>query len=163
MIAAIAKSDEKSRRRCWRCGVPVARSTPGIRKDLSHYGGNGRTTPKAMLLRADISFRKPHPSRPRQPCAGFCIGLRAALPARSNREDHILSLAAADLTNRRPSESVMSIGTILIILVLIYLLGGWGWPLRGLGYGLGHSGMGRGGVVLVELLVRLIPGKLLCL
>jgi hypothetical protein len=51
----------------------------------------------------------------------------------------------------------MSIATIRIILVLIYLLGGWG----GRGYGLGHPGMGLGGVVLVELLVRLLPGKLL--
>jgi hypothetical protein len=53
----------------------------------------------------------------------------------------------------------MSIGTILIILVLIYLLGGWG----GRGYGLGHSQMGLGSVILVELLVRLLPGKSLYL
>jgi uncharacterized protein DUF3309 len=50
----------------------------------------------------------------------------------------------------------MSIRAILIILVLIYLLGRWG----GRGYGPGHSGMGLGGVILVELLVRLLPGKL---
>jgi uncharacterized protein DUF3309 len=54
----------------------------------------------------------------------------------------------------------MSIGTILIILVLIYLLGGWSGRFGGYGYGLGHSGMGLGGVILVVLLVLLLLGKL---
>lgn len=54
----------------------------------------------------------------------------------------------------------MSVGTILIILVLIYLLGGWSGRIGGYGYGMGHSGMGIGGVVLVVLLVLLLLGKL---
>jgi Protein of unknown function (DUF3309) len=54
----------------------------------------------------------------------------------------------------------MSLGTILIILVLIYLLGGWSGRIGGYGYGYGHSGMGLGGVVLVVLLVLLLLGKL---
>ena len=52
----------------------------------------------------------------------------------------------------------MSLGTILIILVILYLLGGWSGRLGGYGYG--HSGMGLGGVVLVVLLVLLLLGKL---
>ena len=54
----------------------------------------------------------------------------------------------------------MSLGTVLIILVLIYLFGGFSGRFGGYGYGLGHSGMGIGGVVLVILLVLLLLGKL---
>jgi len=54
----------------------------------------------------------------------------------------------------------MSLGTILIILVILYLLGGWSGRVGGYGYGYGHSGMGLGGVVLVVLLVLLLLGKL---
>lgn len=54
----------------------------------------------------------------------------------------------------------MSLGTILIIVVIIYLLGGWSGRIGGYGYGYGHSGMGLGGVVLVVLLVLLLLGKL---
>jgi ABC-type tungstate transport system substrate-binding protein len=60
----------------------------------------------------------------------------------------------------RRGDSVMSLGTILIILVILYLLGGWSGRLGGYGYGYGHSGMGLGGVVLVVLLVLLLLGKL---
>jgi hypothetical protein len=56
--------------------------------------------------------------------------------------------------------SAMTLGTILIILVIIYLLGGFSGRFRGYGYGLGHSGMGIGGVVLVILIVLLLLGKL---
>jgi Protein of unknown function (DUF3309) len=54
----------------------------------------------------------------------------------------------------------MTLGTILIILVILYLLGGWSGRVGGYGYGYGHSGMGLGGVVLVVLLVLLLLGKL---
>jgi uncharacterized protein DUF3309 len=54
----------------------------------------------------------------------------------------------------------VSIGTILIIVVILYLLGGWSGRIGGYGYGLGHSGMGLGGGVLVVLLILLLLGKL---
>jgi hypothetical protein len=54
----------------------------------------------------------------------------------------------------------MTLGTILIILVIIYLLGGFSGRFGGYGYGMGHSGMGLGGVVLVILIVLLLLGKL---
>jgi hypothetical protein len=54
----------------------------------------------------------------------------------------------------------MSLGTILIILVVLYLLGGWSGRFGGYGYGLGPSGMGLGGVILIVLLVLLLLGKL---
>jgi len=54
----------------------------------------------------------------------------------------------------------MTLGTILIIIVILYLLGGFSGRFGGYGYGLGHSGMGLGGVVLVVLLILLLLGKL---
>ena len=72
----------------------------------------------------------------------FCCGLAERLPA--------------GLQGRR----AMSLGTILILVVILYLLGGWSGRIGGYGYGLGHSGMGLGGVVLVVLLVLLLLGKL---
>ncbi len=54
----------------------------------------------------------------------------------------------------------MTLGTILIIIVLIYLLGGWSGRFGGYGYGLGHSGMGLGAVVLAVLIVLLLLGKI---
>lgn len=54
----------------------------------------------------------------------------------------------------------MTLGTILIILVVIYLLGGMSGRFGGYGYGMGHSGIGIGGVVLVVLVVLLLLGKL---
>jgi hypothetical protein len=54
----------------------------------------------------------------------------------------------------------VSIGTILIIVVILYLLGGWSGRIGGYGYGLGQSGMGLGGGVLVVLLILLLLGKL---
>src|SRR5437868_871763 len=50
----------------------------------------------------------------------------------------------------------MTLGTILIIVVIIYLLGGFSGRFGGYGYGLGHSGMGICGVVLVVLIVLLL-------
>jgi Protein of unknown function (DUF3309) len=60
----------------------------------------------------------------------------------------------------RLGEHAMSLGTILIILVVLYLLGGWSGRFGGYGYGRGHSGMGLGAVVLVVLIVLLLLGKL---
>lgn len=47
----------------------------------------------------------------------------------------------------------MSLGLILIILLLIILAGGYSGRLRGYGYGLGHSGMGLFGVILVVVAI----------
>jgi hypothetical protein len=68
--------------------------------------------------------------------------------------------AAISSAGRFPGERAMSLGTILIILVLLYLLGGWSGRFGGYGYGLGHSGMGLGTVILVILLVLVLLGKL---
>ena len=67
----------------------------------------------------------------------------------------------ADVIRRPPlGESAMSLGLILIIIVIIYLLGGFSGRFGGYGYGMGHSGMGIGGVILVVLIILLLLGKL---
>jgi Protein of unknown function (DUF3309) len=54
----------------------------------------------------------------------------------------------------------MSLGLILVIILIIFLLGGFSGRFGGYGYGMGHSGMGLGGLILVVLLVLLLLGKL---
>ena len=54
----------------------------------------------------------------------------------------------------------MSLGTILVIILVIFLLGGFSGRFGGYGYGYGHSGMGLGGVILIVLLILLLLGKL---
>jgi hypothetical protein len=86
----------------------------------------------------------------------------AGFPDGTRRRD-VLFLSGGAAVERHPAaarEDAMSLGTILIILVIIYLLGGWSGRIGGYGYGMGHSGMGIGGVVLVVLLVLLLLGKL---
>ena len=53
----------------------------------------------------------------------------------------------------------MSLGTILIIIRIIFLLGGFSGRFGGYGYGLGHSGMGLGGVVLIVLVILVVLRK----
>jgi Protein of unknown function (DUF3309) len=53
----------------------------------------------------------------------------------------------------------MSLGAILIIIVMIILLGGLSGRFGGYGYGMGHSGMGLGGVVMAVLIVLVLLGK----
>jgi hypothetical protein len=67
-----------------------------------------------------------------------------------------------DFQCRRPrfEESAMSLGTILIIIVIIFLLGGFSGRFGGYGYGMGHSGMGIGTVILVVLVVLVLFGEL---
>jgi uncharacterized protein DUF3309 len=60
----------------------------------------------------------------------------------------------------RVGESAMTLGTILIIILIIFLLGGFSGRFGGYGYGMGHSGMGLGGVILIVLIILLLLGKL---
>jgi hypothetical protein len=54
----------------------------------------------------------------------------------------------------------MSVGMVLIIILIIFLLGGFSNRFGGYGYGMGHSAMGLAGVILVVLLVLLLLRKL---
>jgi len=54
----------------------------------------------------------------------------------------------------------MSLGTILIIVLIVLLLGGLTARYRGRSYGPGHSAMGLGGVILLVLLILWLLDKL---
>lgn len=54
----------------------------------------------------------------------------------------------------------MTIGTILLIILVIFLLGGFSGRFGGYGYGFGHSGVGVIGVVVIILLVLVLTGRL---
>ncbi|MBI1170508.1 DUF3309 family protein [bacterium] len=54
----------------------------------------------------------------------------------------------------------MSLGTILLVLLIIFLLGGFSGRFGGYGYGFGHSGIGVIGVVAIVVLVLVLTGRL---
>jgi hypothetical protein len=54
----------------------------------------------------------------------------------------------------------MSIGTIILILLIIFLLGGFSGRFGGYGYGYGHTGVGVIGVVAIVVLILLLTGRL---
>ncbi len=54
----------------------------------------------------------------------------------------------------------MSIGTILLIVLVIFLLGGFSGRFGGYGYGFGHGGVGVIGVLVIILLVLVLTGRL---
>ena len=53
----------------------------------------------------------------------------------------------------------MSIGLILVIILIIFLLGGFSGRFGGYGYGYGHGGIGVIGIILIILLVLLVMGQ----
>jgi hypothetical protein len=75
----------------------------------------------------------------------------------------MLSSSSAHASRGRPArdgESAMTLGTILIIILVIFLLGGFSGRFRGYGYGYGHSGMGLAGVILLVLVILVLLKKL---
>ncbi len=54
----------------------------------------------------------------------------------------------------------MSLGTILAVLLIIFLLGGFSGRFGGYGYGYGNTGVGVIGVVLIVVVVLILRGRL---
>jgi Na+/melibiose symporter-like transporter len=54
----------------------------------------------------------------------------------------------------------MSLGLILIIILIIFLLGGFSGRFGGYGYGYGHGGVGVIGVIIIILVVLVLMGRL---
>jgi len=52
------------------------------------------------------------------------------------------------------------LGTILIILLVVFLLGGFSGRFGGYGYGYGHGGIGVIGVLLIIVVVLLLMGRI---
>jgi uncharacterized protein DUF3309 len=55
---------------------------------------------------------------------------------------------------------IMSLGTILVIILIIFLLGGFSGRFGGYGYGFGHGGVGVLGIILIIVVVLLLTGRL---
>jgi hypothetical protein len=53
----------------------------------------------------------------------------------------------------------MTLGTILIVVLIIFLLGGFSGRFGGYGYGYGHRGIGGIGIVLIILVVLVLTGR----
>jgi len=53
-----------------------------------------------------------------------------------------------------------SFGTIAIIILVVFLLGGFSGRFGGYGYGFGLTGTGMLGAVLVVVVILLLPGKI---
>ena len=54
----------------------------------------------------------------------------------------------------------MSIATILLVVLVIFLIGGFSGRFGGYGYGYGHGGIGVIGIILIILLVLVLTGRL---
>ena len=54
----------------------------------------------------------------------------------------------------------MALGPILIILLIIFLAGGFSGRFGGYGYGYGHGGVGVPGVVLIVVVVLVLLGRI---
>ena len=57
-------------------------------------------------------------------------------------------------------DGIMSLGLILVIILVIFLLGGFSGRFGGYGYGYGHGGVGVIGIILIVLVVLLLMGRL---
>ena len=51
-------------------------------------------------------------------------------------------------------------GTILVIVLVVFLLGGFSGRFGGYGYGYGHGGVSVIGVVLIVVLILLLAGRI---
>lgn len=54
----------------------------------------------------------------------------------------------------------MSIGFILLIVLVIFLLGGFSGRFGGYGYGYGHRGVGVIGIILIILAILVLSGRI---
>ena len=54
----------------------------------------------------------------------------------------------------------MSLGTILVIVLIIFLLGGFSGRFGGYGYGFGHGGVGIIGLILIVVVILLVLGRI---
>ena len=54
----------------------------------------------------------------------------------------------------------MSLGTILAVILIVFLLGGFSGRFGGYGYGYGNGGIGVIGVVLIVVMILALTGRL---
>lgn len=54
----------------------------------------------------------------------------------------------------------MSLGLILVIVLVVFLLGGFSGRVGGYGYGFGNGGVGVIGIVLIVVVILLLTGRI---
>ena len=54
----------------------------------------------------------------------------------------------------------MSLGTLLVIVLIIFLLGGFSGRFGGYGYGYGHGGVGVLGTILIIVVILIVLGRI---
>jgi hypothetical protein len=136
------------------------------------------TTPSSLVAReARRQTRKV--LNPDLAPVGIFRGCRAVVP--KPKQGRAILIGLASRNGRRPSErriralasgrgqrgcdrpnrsQVMSIGLILVVLLVIFLLGGFSGRLGGYGYGFGNGGISVLGVLLIVVVVMLLTGRL---
>jgi len=57
-------------------------------------------------------------------------------------------------------DKFMSLGLILVILLVIFLFGGFSGRFGGYGYGYGHGGVGIIGTILIVVVVLMLLGRI---
>jgi Na+/melibiose symporter-like transporter len=57
-------------------------------------------------------------------------------------------------------DKTMSLGLILVIVLVIFLLGGFSGRFGGYGYGYGHGGVGLIGTILIIIVILMLLGRL---
>src|ERR1700676_4678495 len=89
--------------------------------------------------------------------AEACAGLP---PARCEQYCTDASLAFGSNEPNTVETKAMSLGLILVILLVIFLLGGFSGRFGGYGYGYGHGGVGIIGTILIIVVVLMLLGRL---
>jgi hypothetical protein len=57
-------------------------------------------------------------------------------------------------------DGTMSLGLILVIILVIFLLGGFSGRFGGYGYGYGHGGVGIIGTILIIIVILMLLGRI---
>jgi hypothetical protein len=57
-------------------------------------------------------------------------------------------------------DKTMSLGLIIVILLVIFLLGGFSGRFGGYGYGFGHGGVGVIGTILIIVVILMLLGRI---
>ena len=80
--------------------------------------------------------------------------------ARNERLDRSQRIDAMGRHRNARGDKLMSIGLILVIILIIFLLGGFSGRFGGYGYGYGHGGVGIIGIVLIIIVVLMLLGRI---
>jgi hypothetical protein len=81
-------------------------------------------------------------------------------PARHEQYCTDAGLAFASNEPNTLETKAMSLGLILVIILIIFLLGGFSGRFGGYGYGYGHGGVGIIGTILIIVVILMLLGRI---